>query len=149
MTLFLKVIGFTLWLICWADVFYSFWERNQRVAVAPVYLVSPTMLGVTMVRLGNVFISVCRCLFVALICSAIWHVSVAGDVFHPIRADEGGPVLRGDAQFLAGGYSVCHRDLPLQDPACTEQSKPKSVILRLFQSKTSVTLSVFLFSLTA
>uniref|UniRef100_A0A672QTD8 Multidrug resistance-associated protein 1 n=1 Tax=Sinocyclocheilus grahami TaxID=75366 RepID=A0A672QTD8_SINGR len=42
------VIGFTLWLICWADVFYSFWERSHGAAIAPVYLVSPTMLGVTM-----------------------------------------------------------------------------------------------------
>nr|XP_055048139.1 multidrug resistance-associated protein 1-like isoform X1 [Misgurnus anguillicaudatus] len=42
------VIGFILWLICWADVFYSFWERNHVAAVARVYLVSPTMLGITM-----------------------------------------------------------------------------------------------------
>ncbi|XP_073695376.1 multidrug resistance-associated protein 1 isoform X1 [Garra rufa] len=42
------VIGFTLWLICWADVFYSFWERSHGATVAPVYLVSPTLLGVTM-----------------------------------------------------------------------------------------------------
>ncbi|XP_043087211.1 multidrug resistance-associated protein 1 isoform X2 [Puntigrus tetrazona] len=42
------VIGFTLWLICWADVFYSFWERSHGATIAPVYLVSPTMLGVTM-----------------------------------------------------------------------------------------------------
>uniref|UniRef100_A0A671NGU8 Multidrug resistance-associated protein 1 n=1 Tax=Sinocyclocheilus anshuiensis TaxID=1608454 RepID=A0A671NGU8_9TELE len=42
------VIGFTLWLICWADVFYSFWERSLGATIAPVYLVSPTMLGVTM-----------------------------------------------------------------------------------------------------
>ncbi|XP_026057392.1 multidrug resistance-associated protein 1-like isoform X1 [Carassius auratus] len=41
-------VGFTLWLICWADVFYSFWERSHGATVAPVYLVSPTMLGVTM-----------------------------------------------------------------------------------------------------
>ncbi|XP_067274888.1 multidrug resistance-associated protein 1 isoform X1 [Pseudorasbora parva] len=42
------VIGFTLWLICWADVFYSFWERSHGATIAPVYLVSPTMLGITM-----------------------------------------------------------------------------------------------------
>ncbi|XP_050957855.1 multidrug resistance-associated protein 1 isoform X2 [Labeo rohita] len=42
------VLGFTLWLICWADVFYSFWERSHGATVAPVYLVSPTLLGVTM-----------------------------------------------------------------------------------------------------
>ncbi|KAM6957261.1 multidrug resistance-associated protein 1 [Aplochiton taeniatus] len=39
--------GFLLWIICWADVFYSFWERTW-VSSAPVYLVSPTMLGITM-----------------------------------------------------------------------------------------------------
>ncbi|XP_063042992.1 multidrug resistance-associated protein 1 isoform X2 [Engraulis encrasicolus] len=42
------VIGFLLWIICWADVFYSFWERSQGQALAPVYLVSPTILGITM-----------------------------------------------------------------------------------------------------
>ncbi|XP_056143847.1 multidrug resistance-associated protein 1 isoform X2 [Lampris incognitus] len=42
-------IGFLLWIICWADVFYSFWERSQgRSPPAPVYLVSPTVLGITM-----------------------------------------------------------------------------------------------------
>uniref|UniRef100_A0A673JQ38 Multidrug resistance-associated protein 1 n=1 Tax=Sinocyclocheilus rhinocerous TaxID=307959 RepID=A0A673JQ38_9TELE len=47
-TLLQQAIGFTLWLICWADVFYSFWERSHGATIAPVYLVSPTMLGVTM-----------------------------------------------------------------------------------------------------
>ncbi|KAJ8253888.1 hypothetical protein COCON_G00205000 [Conger conger] len=42
------VLGLLLWVVCWADVFYSFWERNQGVAIAPVYLVSPTILGITM-----------------------------------------------------------------------------------------------------
>ncbi|XP_066498772.1 multidrug resistance-associated protein 1 [Hoplias malabaricus] len=42
------VTGFLLWIICWADVFYSFWERGRGVASAAVYLVSPTMLGITM-----------------------------------------------------------------------------------------------------
>ncbi|XP_034021454.1 multidrug resistance-associated protein 1-like, partial [Thalassophryne amazonica] len=42
-------VGFFLWIICWADVFYSFWERSQSTSVpAPVYLVSPTILGLTM-----------------------------------------------------------------------------------------------------
>nr|XP_061805833.1 multidrug resistance-associated protein 1-like [Nerophis lumbriciformis] len=41
--------GFLLWIICWADVFYSFWERNSGSEVpAPVHLVSPTILGFTM-----------------------------------------------------------------------------------------------------
>uniref|UniRef100_A0A8C2AUR3 Multidrug resistance-associated protein 1 n=1 Tax=Cyprinus carpio TaxID=7962 RepID=A0A8C2AUR3_CYPCA len=50
------VIGFALWLICWADVFYSFWERGHDATIAPVYLVSPTMLGVTMVRTVSCFL---------------------------------------------------------------------------------------------
>ncbi|XP_052375770.1 multidrug resistance-associated protein 1 [Oncorhynchus keta] len=47
-------VGFLLWIVCWADVFYSFWERSQHDSSAssstqaPVYLVSPTMLGITM-----------------------------------------------------------------------------------------------------
>lgn len=45
----LQALGFLLWTVCWADLFYSFWERSQGVFVAPVLLVSPTLLGVTMV----------------------------------------------------------------------------------------------------
>nr|XP_015857887.1 multidrug resistance-associated protein 1 isoform X3 [Peromyscus maniculatus bairdii] len=41
-------LGFLLWIICWADLFYSFWERHQGVFLAPVLLVSPTLLGITM-----------------------------------------------------------------------------------------------------
>ncbi|XP_051242789.1 multidrug resistance-associated protein 1 isoform X4 [Dicentrarchus labrax] len=42
-------VGLLLWIICWADVFYSFWERSHGSRVpAPVYLVSPTLLGLTM-----------------------------------------------------------------------------------------------------
>uniref|UniRef100_A0A8K9Y5N8 Multidrug resistance-associated protein 1 n=1 Tax=Oncorhynchus mykiss TaxID=8022 RepID=A0A8K9Y5N8_ONCMY len=47
-------VGFLLWIVCWADVFYSFWERSQHDSgassstQAPVNLVSPTMLGITM-----------------------------------------------------------------------------------------------------
>ncbi|XP_061604278.1 multidrug resistance-associated protein 1 isoform X2 [Phyllopteryx taeniolatus] len=41
--------GFLLWIICWADVFYSFWKRSSGSKVlAPVHLVSPTILGFTM-----------------------------------------------------------------------------------------------------
>ncbi|XP_062841096.1 multidrug resistance-associated protein 1 [Trichomycterus rosablanca] len=42
------VTGFLLWIVCWSDVFYSFWERGRGLPSAPVYLVSPTILGVTM-----------------------------------------------------------------------------------------------------
>ncbi|XP_067333226.1 multidrug resistance-associated protein 1 isoform X2 [Channa argus] len=42
-------VGLLLWMICWSDVFYSFWERNHSSNVpAPVLLVSPTLLGLTM-----------------------------------------------------------------------------------------------------
>ncbi|XP_041856879.1 multidrug resistance-associated protein 1 isoform X2 [Melanotaenia boesemani] len=42
-------VGFLLWIICWSDVFYSFWERNHGAGVtAAVHLVSPTLLGFTM-----------------------------------------------------------------------------------------------------
>ena len=46
-----QAVGLLLWIICWSDVFYSFWERSHGSSVpAPVLLVSPTLLGLTMVR---------------------------------------------------------------------------------------------------
>ncbi|XP_046722465.1 multidrug resistance-associated protein 1 [Silurus meridionalis] len=50
------VTGLLLWIICWSDVFYSFWERGHGVALAPVYLVSPTLLGITMILKSFVFL---------------------------------------------------------------------------------------------
>uniref|UniRef100_A0A8C7Z3N0 Multidrug resistance-associated protein 1 n=1 Tax=Oryzias sinensis TaxID=183150 RepID=A0A8C7Z3N0_9TELE len=44
----LQAVGFLLWIICWLDVFYSFWERSHSRNVAAVHLVSPTLLGLTM-----------------------------------------------------------------------------------------------------
>ncbi|XP_049760894.1 multidrug resistance-associated protein 1 isoform X2 [Elephas maximus indicus] len=41
-------LGFLLWIVCWADLFYSFWERSRGMLLAPVFLVSPTLLGITM-----------------------------------------------------------------------------------------------------
>ncbi|XP_042554225.1 multidrug resistance-associated protein 1 isoform X2 [Dipodomys spectabilis] len=41
-------LGFLLWVVCWADLFYTFWERSQGTPLAPVLLVSPTLLGITM-----------------------------------------------------------------------------------------------------
>uniref|UniRef100_A0A8C5L1S6 Multidrug resistance-associated protein 1 n=1 Tax=Jaculus jaculus TaxID=51337 RepID=A0A8C5L1S6_JACJA len=41
-------LGLLLWIVCWTDLFYSFWERSQGAFLAPVLLVSPTLLGVTM-----------------------------------------------------------------------------------------------------
>uniref|UniRef100_A0A8C3D2D7 Multidrug resistance-associated protein 1 n=1 Tax=Cairina moschata TaxID=8855 RepID=A0A8C3D2D7_CAIMO len=36
-------LGLILWIVCWADLFYSFWERSQN-----FFLISPTVLGITM-----------------------------------------------------------------------------------------------------
>ncbi|KFO86646.1 Multidrug resistance-associated protein 1, partial [Buceros rhinoceros silvestris] len=41
-------LGLILWIVCWADLFYSFWERSKNIFRAPFFLVSPTVLGVTM-----------------------------------------------------------------------------------------------------
>ncbi|XP_054382911.1 multidrug resistance-associated protein 1 isoform X1 [Pongo abelii] len=41
-------LGFLLWIVCWADLFYSFWERSRGIFLAPVFLVSPTLFSVTM-----------------------------------------------------------------------------------------------------
>ncbi|XP_047426931.1 multidrug resistance-associated protein 1 [Mugil cephalus] len=42
-------VGFLLWIICWSDVFYSFWEISHGSRVpAPALFVSPTLLGLTM-----------------------------------------------------------------------------------------------------
>ncbi|XP_048349117.1 multidrug resistance-associated protein 1-like isoform X1 [Sphaerodactylus townsendi] len=41
-------LGLLLWIVCWADLFYSFWERNHNIFRALVFLVSPTVLGITM-----------------------------------------------------------------------------------------------------
>ena len=47
--LLFQALGFLLWIVCWADLFYSFWERSWGKFLAPVFLVSPTLLGITMV----------------------------------------------------------------------------------------------------
>ncbi|XP_061568477.1 multidrug resistance-associated protein 1 [Cololabis saira] len=42
-------VGALLWVVCWLDVFYTFWERSGAGgSTAPVHLVSPTLLGLTM-----------------------------------------------------------------------------------------------------
>ncbi|KAM9556809.1 multidrug resistance-associated protein 1 isoform 5-T6 [Guaruba guarouba] len=41
-------LGLILWIVCWADLFYSFWERSQNIFRAPFFLVGPTVLGITM-----------------------------------------------------------------------------------------------------
>nr|XP_019958522.1 PREDICTED: multidrug resistance-associated protein 1-like isoform X1 [Paralichthys olivaceus] len=41
-------VGSLLWIICWSDVFYSFWERSHGGVPATYHIVSPTILGFTM-----------------------------------------------------------------------------------------------------
>ncbi|KAJ7306005.1 hypothetical protein JRQ81_010371 [Phrynocephalus forsythii] len=41
-------LGLLLWIVCWADLFYSFWERNHHLFQGPIFLVSPSILGITM-----------------------------------------------------------------------------------------------------
>uniref|UniRef100_A0A8B9GAN0 Multidrug resistance-associated protein 1 n=1 Tax=Amazona collaria TaxID=241587 RepID=A0A8B9GAN0_9PSIT len=41
-------LGLILWIVCWADLFYSFWERSQNIFRAPFFLIGPTVLGITM-----------------------------------------------------------------------------------------------------
>ncbi|XP_043350056.1 multidrug resistance-associated protein 1 isoform X3 [Dermochelys coriacea] len=41
-------LGLLLWIICWADLFYSFWERSQNIFRPPVFIINPTVLGITM-----------------------------------------------------------------------------------------------------
>ncbi|XP_072298433.1 multidrug resistance-associated protein 1 [Eucyclogobius newberryi] len=41
-------VSLLLWIVCWADVFYSFWERSVGLVTAPVHFLSPTVLGISM-----------------------------------------------------------------------------------------------------
>ncbi|XP_063510107.1 uncharacterized protein LOC129016289 isoform X10 [Pongo pygmaeus] len=43
-----SALGFLLWIVCWAELFYSFWERSRGIFLAPVFLVSPTLFSITM-----------------------------------------------------------------------------------------------------
>uniref|UniRef100_A0A674K4E7 Multidrug resistance-associated protein 1 n=1 Tax=Terrapene triunguis TaxID=2587831 RepID=A0A674K4E7_9SAUR len=47
-TFMFQALGLLLWIICWADLFYSFWERSQNIFRPPVFVISPTVLGITM-----------------------------------------------------------------------------------------------------
>ncbi|XP_069066294.1 multidrug resistance-associated protein 1 isoform X1 [Pleurodeles waltl] len=87
-------LGFILWIICWADLFYSFYERSQSVFRAPVYVVSPTVLGITMLlatfliqyeRMKGVQSSGIMLMFwlVAVLCAAILFRSKVLDALKP------------------------------------------------------------------
>ncbi|XP_050979759.1 ATP-binding cassette sub-family C member 3 isoform X2 [Labeo rohita] len=42
------VLGLILWIVCWTDLFSSFHEISQNKSVAPVYFVTPLIVGMTM-----------------------------------------------------------------------------------------------------
>lgn len=44
-----QVLGLILWIVCWTDLFSSFHEISQNKSVAPVYFVTPLIVGMTMV----------------------------------------------------------------------------------------------------
>uniref|UniRef100_A0A8C3I4S3 ABC-type glutathione-S-conjugate transporter n=1 Tax=Chrysemys picta bellii TaxID=8478 RepID=A0A8C3I4S3_CHRPI len=43
------VLGFILILLCFSNLFYTLWEINQGTLRAPVFFISPAVLGITMV----------------------------------------------------------------------------------------------------
>lgn len=42
------VLGFLLWIVCWVDFFYFFWERSWGIFLVLVFLVSLIFLGIIM-----------------------------------------------------------------------------------------------------
>ncbi|KAK2876925.1 hypothetical protein Q8A67_021021 [Cirrhinus molitorella] len=42
------VLGLILWIICWTDLFASFHEMSQNQSKAPIYFVTPLIVGMTM-----------------------------------------------------------------------------------------------------
>uniref|UniRef100_A0A8C4YKE8 ABC-type glutathione-S-conjugate transporter n=1 Tax=Gopherus evgoodei TaxID=1825980 RepID=A0A8C4YKE8_9SAUR len=43
------VLGFILMLLCFSNLFYTLWEINQGTLQAPVFFISPAVLGITMI----------------------------------------------------------------------------------------------------
>ncbi|XP_044834651.1 ATP-binding cassette sub-family C member 6-like isoform X2 [Mauremys mutica] len=43
------VLGFILILLCFSNLFYTLWEINQGTLRAPVFFISPAVLGITMI----------------------------------------------------------------------------------------------------
>lgn len=79
-SLVLQTLGLVLWLVCWTDLFYSFWERNHHVVRAPVFLISPTILGITMVSESNLdYWSLCIFLSIrlSLLQPLVWLMATA------------------------------------------------------------------------
>ncbi|KAK0156266.1 Canalicular multispecific organic anion transporter 2 [Merluccius polli] len=48
MNRFKTAFGFALWLVSWADLFYTFHELRQGVNQPPIYFVTPLVVGMTM-----------------------------------------------------------------------------------------------------
>ncbi|XP_073684496.1 ATP-binding cassette sub-family C member 3 isoform X2 [Garra rufa] len=42
------VLGLILWIVCWTDLFASFHEMSQNESKAPIYFVTPLIVGMTM-----------------------------------------------------------------------------------------------------
>ncbi|XP_075755489.1 multidrug resistance-associated protein 1 isoform X5 [Pelodiscus sinensis] len=43
------VLGFILILLCFSNLFYTFWEISQGILRAPVFFISPAIVGITMI----------------------------------------------------------------------------------------------------
>uniref|UniRef100_A0A3Q1G5Y0 ATP binding cassette subfamily C member 3 n=1 Tax=Acanthochromis polyacanthus TaxID=80966 RepID=A0A3Q1G5Y0_9TELE len=48
MNRFKTVFGLLLWIVCWADLFYTFHELRQGLSQPPIYFITPLVLGMTM-----------------------------------------------------------------------------------------------------
>ncbi|XP_035808113.2 ATP-binding cassette sub-family C member 3 isoform X1 [Amphiprion ocellaris] len=48
MNRFKTVFGLLLWIVCWADLFYTFHELRQGLSRPPIYFITPLVLGMTM-----------------------------------------------------------------------------------------------------
>lgn len=47
-----QVLGVLLWCVSWADLFYSFHGLVHGRAPAPVFFITPLVVGITMVSVG-------------------------------------------------------------------------------------------------
>lgn len=58
----MQVLGLILWIVCWTDLFSSFHEMNQNppIPIAPIYFVTPLIVGMTMVSENSCWIC-CLC----------------------------------------------------------------------------------------
>ncbi|XP_054913513.1 ATP-binding cassette sub-family C member 3 isoform X2 [Poeciliopsis prolifica] len=45
---FKTAFGLLLWIVCWADLFHTFYELQQGQSPPPIYFITPLVLGITM-----------------------------------------------------------------------------------------------------